>query len=86
MARSDPSLILEGLGSLNAHPEALFRALDGQDVEVDGEPSHVEVCGVYDDGAHRWVQLWTDGPHERLLTFRLDAGQSGAAVVSQVAA
>ena len=53
--------------------EAVFRALDGRDVDVEGDPCHVEVCGVYDDGGRRWVQLALAGQRPRMMTIRLGA-------------
>lgn len=53
--------------------ETVFRALDGQDVDVDGVACQVKVCGIYDAGGHRWVQLSLGGKQPRMMTIRLGA-------------
>ena len=52
--------------------QGAFEALDGHEVRVNGRICHVEVCGVFDDGSRRWVQLAIDGDTRQLLTVQLD--------------
>jgi len=54
--------------------QGAFEALDGHEVRVDGRICHVEVCGVFDEGSQRWVQLAIDGNPLQLLTVKLDEG------------
>ena len=53
--------------------DAVFRALDGQDIDFDGDACQVEVCGIYDDRGQRWVQLALAGTRPRMVTIRLGA-------------
>ena len=53
--------------------DTVFLALDGQDIDCDGDACHVEVCGIYDDGDHRWVQLALAGKRPRMMTIKLGA-------------
>ena len=52
--------------------QGAFEALDGHEVRVNGRICHVEVCGVFDDGSRRWVQLAIEGDSRQLLTVQLD--------------
>ena len=65
-----------------AGPELVFQALDSHDIDIDGTTCRVEVCGVYDDGACRWVQLVIDGAERRMLTLRVRADGPLGNVVS----
>ena len=51
--------------------DTVFRALDGRDLDVDGDACHVAVCGIYDAGGQRWVQLALAGSRPLMLTIRL---------------
>lgn len=53
--------------------QGAFEALDGHEVRVDGRICHVEVCGVFDEGSRRWLQLAIEGDPLQLLTVKLDA-------------
>jgi len=60
-------------GRRDLSPDTVFRALDGQDIDCDGDACQVEVCGIYDDGNQRWVQLALAGKRPRMMTIRLGA-------------
>jgi hypothetical protein len=63
-------------------PEALFAALDGIDLPIDGGPHRVRVrvLGIHPGPAHCWVQMIMEEIPARLLTLDLagppDDGQS----------
>jgi hypothetical protein len=66
--------------------ETIFALLDGHDYEIDGRICRVAVYGIFDDGAHRWVQLEVDGHLHVMLTFRMrDPLQADCALVSLAA-
>jgi len=51
--------------------DTVFRALDGRDLDVDGDACHVAVCGIYEAGGQRWVQLALAGSRPMMLTIRI---------------
>ena len=63
---------LSHIASSEVPQQGAFEALDGHEIRVNGRICHGEVCGVFDDGSRRWVQLAIDGDPLQLLTVKLD--------------
>jgi hypothetical protein len=61
--------------------QRLFSALDGRDLQINGQSWHLEVYGILEDAGRRWVQLAVDGPTHQMLTLALAARSSVEQIV-----
>jgi hypothetical protein len=51
--------------------DQMFQWLDGRDLAAGGSKWRIEVYGVREDHAHRWIQLALVGPRHYALTLKL---------------